>query len=154
MVYKPIIKINDNLVLLESGMMESQHSFKSDIIEVLPSLCIHESIFTDNRLTPDIYTCLNSISPYLFKEYEINWHNKYELWLTDKSQHNFKILSDAYSISDEQKLKLCKKLKEEIKGKKEVLLNKSKTWIADIRFDNQIIVFSRGGRGHGYNSST
>ncbi|TET05876.1 hypothetical protein E3J79_03740 [Candidatus Dependentiae bacterium] len=153
-IYKPIIRINNNLVLLESGVLELQQLFKYDIIASLPTVSVHESVCTDSRLTSDFYTCLSAISPHLFKEYEINWHNKHELWLTDKNQHSFKILCDIYSISNEQKLRLCKKLKEEIKGKKEVLLNKSKTWIADIRFDNQIIVFSRGGRGHGYDTST
>lgn len=153
-IYKPLMRINSNLVLLESGILESQQSFKSDVIASLSAVSVHESVFTDSRLTPDFYTCLASISSHLFKGYEINWHNKHELWLTDKNQPSFKILCDAHSISNEQKLNLCKKLKEEIKGKKEVLLNKSKTWIADIRFDNQIIIFSRGGRGHGYDTST
>jgi len=153
-INKPLFVINNDLILLESGTLESLNLFKPDVFESLPSASIHKSSYHDKNLSQSCYNCLTSISRHLLDSYQLNWNNEQEVWLNDKKQPRFIILCNLQSIEDQKKLKFCSTLKNEIVRKKEFSHNKLNTWIADIRFDNQIIIFSRGGKGHGYNTFT
>ncbi len=150
--YKPRFVINTDKVFLESGTVKPRSLFNNDMLSTIPSLTINDC-FIDN-LSTVCFNALNTISPVLLEQFNLCWENEREVWLSDKKQPQFAILTDLKSIMDQQKLDMCQVLKKNIVSRRDFLRKKSTVWIADIRFDNQVIIFSRGGKGHGYNTLT
>jgi len=152
-IHKPRFVINDKKIFLESGIIKPKHFFDKNSIELLPKLSLNESLHSNKQFLNTCYSYLENISPELFENYDLIWKTEQEIWLTNKEQPRFSILSDPNSINNNQKLTLCSKLKKNIESKKTFSFTKS-VWFADIRFDNQVIIFSRGGKGYGYNTYT
>jgi len=152
-VYTPLFNINHDMIVCASGILEPSHSFKTELITTLPALKIDACEITENRLHTVCYDCLASCPSTLFDVYDLTWKNEAEIVLTDKKQGRFSILSDINTINDQKKFNLYAHLKHDIMNRNDFALNKGKQWVADIRFDNQIIIFSRGGRGYGYKTS-
>jgi len=152
--HKPRFVINADKVLLESGKVKPRSLFNNDILLTIPLLTISESACHIDNLSADCFNALNTISPVLLEQYNLCWENEREVWLTDKKKPHFTILTDSHSITHQQKLDVCGILKKTIESRKDFSRRKSTVWVADIRFDNQVIIFSRGGKGHGYNTLT
>lgn len=150
----PRFIINNEKILIDSGQLISKYLFNKDAYSMLPALTIDEAACESGCLNYLCHKSLCMVPGKLFKAYDFWWQNKEAVWLTCKEQPHFVILTDAESIGNKQKLQLCCNLKKDIELKKEFSFKKSMVWIADIRFDNQVIVFSRGGKGHGYNTFT
>ncbi len=153
-ILEPRFAINEGYVLLDLNRIESSEVFKKNIVSELPSVKI--DTFTDNseQLDPLCYESLNVIPEELRVNYSCYLRNNHEILFTHKKQPQFVILADLHSVNNLQKLNLCNKVKHEMELRKSFTPKMSTKWIVDIRFDNQVIVFSRGGKGHGYNTFT
>lgn len=147
--YNPLFIVNGNQILLESGICEPKNRFSENSIASLATININSSAIIDNHLNQSCYTCLAKLSPHILKTYTLNWINACEIWLKNKKQPRFALLCDTNTIHDEHKITLGTSLEHEIVSKKAFNYNTIKIWVADIRFDNQIVIFSRGGRDHG-----
>jgi len=152
--YKPLFRLNNDCILLKSGIIEPLHSFNPQSIDKLQCITVHNSAINKHQLSSPCYTCLTNCSPSVFESFDFTWNNETELILHDKKQRRFSILGDINTLTDQQKLKLYTTLQHQIMNRNDYALNKGKKWIADFRFDNQIIIFSRGGRGYGYKASS
>jgi len=152
--YNPLFIVNDNHILLESGMCEPKNTFDANSIASLERITIHASAIIDNHVDSTCYRCLTTLSPHIIKMYNLIWISACEIWLKNKKQQRFALLCNTNTIHDGHKITLGTSLKNEIVSKKAFNYNTMKTWVADIRFDNQIVIFSRGGRGYGYTTSS
>jgi hypothetical protein len=103
--------------------------------EVPQAFIPHAKTFTDER----------------FKPYIISWIDEYRARLTDKEQPQFNILFNTHSIPDAATFAHCAVIKKQLEERGSFSgRQKEARWVADVRFDRQVIVFSeKGGIAHG-----
>jgi len=146
--YEPLYVINNDLILIESGNIVSKNMYDEIVYKELVNITYEQPLHTS--VNKSCFTCLNSLNRSIFDAYDLTWTDDNEILLIDKKHRRFAIYTDMHSLEDLQKINHCSSLKTKITETKEFSLEKRKIWFADIRFDNQIVIFSRGGRGHGY----
>lgn len=87
-----------------------------------------------------------------FKPYTLSWVDAYSARLTDKEQPLFTILFNTQTIPDATMFAHCASIKQKLQERGSFTGRyKGVRWVADIRFDRQVIVFSenKGGMTHG-----
>lgn len=103
--------------------------------EIPQAFIPHAKTFTDER----------------FKQYNISWIDEYRARLIDKEYPQFAILFNAHSIPDAAMFAHCALIKKQLEERGSFAGRQKETrWVADVRFDRQVIVFSeKGGIAHG-----
>jgi len=96
------------------------------------------------RMMETIQRCMKEK---IFDRYTLCWVNEHELYFGDMDDDSFSLLCDAASLPHTTSLALYDQVKQSAKSN----VRMKKKWIADVRFENQIIVY--GDRGEGYGKS-
>lgn len=147
---EPIIKVNE-AVLTQSHVFPSS-TFTHAQIAALPLLSVDFPAVTDRAEIPSTFipyakTFLNE----LFAPYAITWIDQYTARLIDKEQPNFIIQFNTEKIPDAKLFTYCASIKKLLEERGSFEGRKKQTrWIADIRFERQVILFSEnkgGARG-------
>ena len=140
--HEPIVRINEKYVVTAAKTIVPDFSYASYILTSLSSLSIVSPVPQDcsENMMCAIRKC---IKDRIFERYTLCWVGEHEIYLHDSHDPSFSLLCDVLSLPSPTKLVLYEQLKNNIKNKRSA----SKRWVADIRFDDQIIVSGdKGGR--------
>lgn len=139
---EPILKVNE--AILTRSQVFPASTFTQAQIAALPTLAVYFPSITDRAEIPAAFIPhAQTLAGELFAPYAITWIDEYTARLVDKEQPNFVIQCNAQTIPNAKMLAYCasiKKLLQErgsFEGRK-----KHARWIADIRFERQVILFS------------
>lgn len=136
--YEPIANINNNYVLLHNGFIVD-----SDFFEVFSKEQLyHISMGQVDTKKPEIALVqwINNCQD-IFVEYKIRWIDQTKIILFHKSNNQINLLVQANkSIS----ISFCENIQQLI-TKKINNIAKSAQIIADLRFDDQVIIYSKRG---------
>jgi len=148
---EPRIKVNEAIITDQSRVI-SASTYMLFGIAALPTLKINFPAITDLDEIPD------SFIPHAqlfidarFAPYTVSWIDEYSARLTDIEQPNFTILFNAHAIPDAAMFTHCSTIKQILKERGSFEgRHKGTHWIADVRFERQVIVYSeKGGIAHG-----
>jgi hypothetical protein len=147
--YHPMFMINDEHVVCHEGKMFSMSVFAQDQLAKL------ENIHFDQVVTPkhvqrltDFFVSLPSL---FFQDFSVRWVDKHAIWLDQKKDKGFScdlsLLVGFDVVPTEQDIMDCRKLRGQIvdkpcKDKKGKPCKDNITWVCDLRFNEQIVVFS------------
>lgn len=142
--YKPLALLNDTQLVLENGIVRDKAFFAENLLGTVPVIQCADALIQDQ--IQDIFLdFLSHSSEKLFKTYQINYLSEHEIVLTQKKpSSNLIIVSDIKTVLDYTLLDRCNELKKELEARSLKERNQ-KQWIADIRFDRQIVL--RADRG-------
>lgn len=139
---EPVIKVNE--AILTSSQVFPASTFTQIQIVGLPTLNVDFPSATDRAEIPSAFIPhAKTFSSELFAPYAITWIDEYTARLIDKEQPNFVIQFNAQKIPDAALFSHCASIKKilqergSFEGRK-----KQARWIADIRFERQVILFS------------
>lgn len=155
---KPLLKINEHFILVDNGMLLQQKLFDQNYIKDLKHLNFLNSDFISETFDfddmnneyvgkmPGIFlkTALH-IPSFLFQKYKITCKSSSKWLLQDKTQKNFFILWNESKIPNESILNVCNEIKKNLVSRKKFLGKKVRDWVADVRFEDQIILFAKAG---------
>ena len=127
---RPKIKVNDAFVIAENKKLISVKIFRDDFIQKLP--LIKSKIDFDKELL----NFISDLNSKFFYKYDIEIEDSSKIWLRSKKNGAI-ILTCKDVIPDAPLLKVCKKLLQ----KKAESQSKNKHFVADIRFNEQIVLF-------------
>lgn len=135
----PIISINEHLALTDDGTLLLKNSFAPHVIQSLHNVDVPSGVITSD-LRKNISTLVNDF----LMTYRVKWISDQEIHIQNKQQEPFSILCNAQTIPNQTVLEKCLAIKNElINGASiEKVKTKQLTWVADVRFKNQIIVNS------------
>ncbi len=138
--------INQKYVIAEDGRIFSKEYFSSHYVASLPNITVRDMDVNDTHLSSALQKFVRYFPSALYEQFLITWVHETEIWLENKQQQNFAFLCSTERIPDKRLLE-CSEIIQKNAVQKEMFKKKSVRLIADIRFDNQIIVFP-GKRGY------
>lgn len=141
----PLACINEDSVLTESGTVLAKQFFNPLYIKGLPIIFVADV----RALTDTAKKWLLQWVPQLHNRYKISFIHEYEIYLNDKKNNFLSVLCAVNShfdqVTNDRIALMHKKIQEKIGD-----TSKPKHWIADIRFEKQIILGgAKGGKGYG-----
>jgi hypothetical protein len=138
--FKPIIRINDELLLLENKTIHATKYYALSSLMTLPKITMEPPI--PLVLTSSVMTAIERcISEKVFDEYLFHIANEHEWYLSHSNDPSLMLCCNAISFSGDQLQIMYDHLKKQIQKKGSI---KTK-WVADIRFRDQIILASKKG---------
>jgi len=123
--------INENYLLNENNVFCNKKLFNQEYIKDLNSITLHGPI------SSEFISFANNLTKEITQDYNISWKNKNEITLTDKNE-NITLLINYNHIPSKKLLEACKTIKKE----NELLKKIKDKFVADLRFEKQIIIRS------------
>jgi hypothetical protein len=152
--------VNDDLVVDYHGNLLKQAAFAEQYTRLLPvvviphlaSCCVgavtNGQVEYVGMLLPELVTTLKSMPSSLFEHFFVSC-NRCDAWLlVEKQQPRFAILFHGSQIPQEKMIAMCTKLKGTLEVRGAFANPTDPGWIADVRFENQIVLFRNAGGVH------
>lgn len=151
---EPMLMVDDTLVLTRDGKLFKRSLFDDHFLHSLQKISCpfidEKCSFIDmqqselvGQWSQDMVFVAKNFSDNLFELYDISCQDKASWWLQDKKQKNFFILFNGIGMPNEKVLAACNKIKEMLDARGEFKTKRVANWVADIRFEEQIILFRK-----------
>ncbi len=140
--HEPLIRINNDYVLTNAKTVVPYVSYAPYVLTSLSLLSMTDPVPYEcsDAMMGAVKRC---IKDRIFERYTLCWVNEHELRFGDLNDQSFSLICDSVSLPDCTKLVSYEKLKNSVKARG----SSQKRWVADMRFDNQIIMSGdKGGR--------
>ena len=143
--YQPIFMINNSLVVCKQGQLFEKTIFANDVIAKL------ENVSYDGPLhQKDIDRLMKfvaSLTDPILKEFSVRWIGKHNVWLDLKQGDDLSLLVGYTLPPTMQDIAECRKLRGQVidtpcKDTRGKPCRKNTSWVCDLRFDQQIVLFS------------
>jgi len=142
---KPQFLINEELVLSDRGQLFEKTIFSEGFTADLPCCFCN----MENAAANSYKQMFKKLPIESFKKYKVVWESTTKSNLYDKNENNFSIVFNDKRVPDEKILLACDNLKLLLRERGEFFCRNPKRWVADIRFKDQIVLFSKRGGGDG-----
>ncbi len=143
-VYKPRVLINNQRVLTCNDKLVDKNVFTNYQNKQLIAIATQSDNQDDAKLTMLKQYCVQ-LPTSVFDVYDLCYVDDAHAWLHDKKQTSFSILFNDTSMPSEKVLQYCAQIKNDLISRRTFEAKKNKQWIADIRFKNQIVLYSTQG---------
>ena len=145
----PALLLNDNWVLSQQGSIVPKHFFEDFAVAARAVITMPDVV--PLHVSWRFKQWLMNIDPALLQRYSISWVNDYQIFLQDKEHTNVSLVCSAQDQLDESRLAAWQRIQKELDERIPQKGGASTRWLADLRFDKQIIVCpsSQGGACYG-----
>lgn len=143
--FQPMFMVNNSYIICQEGQVFGKQIFDNKVIARLENVTYEGLLHRKdiNRLIDFVA----SLSDPILKDFSIRWLGKYNVWLDSKKGDDVALLvgySMPPTISD---IAECRNLRGQVidkpcKNKHGKQCKNSSTWVCDLRFDQQIVLFS------------
>lgn len=138
---KPKFILNDSYVLAENKAVFEKNLFAKQSLKDCNHVTLNNCEIT-NEVEDSFKNMIFSFSEKYFQEYELIRDSCFKSYMIDKSDKNFRILFNDFLLPDDNILAYCSYIKNELQARGEFNRKMKKNWVADIRFDGQIVMVS------------
>lgn len=149
--YHPVFLINDEHVVCQYGKMFAKSIFAQEELIKLENISFDGVPTPKNvdRLTRFFETLVKSQS--ILKDFSVRWIDKHAIWLDQKQgleqAQDLSLLVGYDTVPTSSDVKECRYLRGQIidkpcKDKRGRPYKNNTTWVCDLRFDQQIVLFS------------
>ncbi len=132
-----------NDVLTTSGALVNKHCFIPEVVSQLPTITQKNHI-GKATITDEFKQWLLQLDPSVFALYEITWVDDYEICLKGKQDHPNAIMCSVACLPNENVRKICQRIIENKIMHAQGTAHKY-FYVADIRFEKQIVLCSQKG---------
>jgi hypothetical protein len=138
----PVVQINDFNVLTENRTIISSDFYACHVLEHLPKVQVASGVY--KTVSKEVMAAIkHSIKVRLFDHFMVRMQDEQEWYLQDKKDPSFTICCNASCLPVGDIRELCDQLKETVKKNNTTKI----AWVADVRFDHQIVLSRyKGGR--------
>lgn len=141
-VSKPICKVNTDMLIVPPQTMCPAHWYQEQYYAELPTIFLDEVVA--KSITPkNLVAIINQISPDIFIHYRVDLKTIDELWFTDKIEPRFSAVCRTKKIPSDLLHTYGLKVKSLLESKNSFAGRNAKSWLADLRFEKQIILCKR-----------
>lgn len=146
---QPTLAVNNRYVITHSGKVIPDHSFLRHRVIMLPHIRMRTLSPDAPLLSNELKICLAHLTPQLLTSYAITIESETTIWLNDMNTP-IDILTSVASMPDHTMIAQCNRVVQSLTPEEESpTTDTAERWIADIRFNKQIIVSKKGGHNHG-----
>lgn len=136
----PRVVVNQEKAFTDGKLLPT-FQFSQDWLAGRAQVSVSSALCTES-LDPVLAHCLAQIDIDLLHTYNVTINDIFESWLHDKQHHNFSIRFNAATLPKNSVVAQCQAIKNELLASGALTKKPQKKWIADVRFDNQIVVSS------------
>lgn len=136
--YRPLFVLNENLIVCEQGKVFEKNIFAIDVIAQLKAV-----VFTLKQGKNDIQklaSFVDVVSSRILESFYIRWLGKHRVWLEQKGEKQLALLVDHLHVPTIGDVEQCEKIKSQMYDASKK--RKNITWVCDLRFKDQVVVFS------------
>ena len=149
---EPQVRLNDHKLLCANGSLMPLHMVEPKTIVTVPAVQFDTSQQITS-LTMQEKKWLCELAPIMCQSYKVIWHDAYQIELIDKQEPWFEITTNIFVKPIDTLIKHCNEIKQKVKNERLASIKKEQKnshYIADIRFENQIIISAhKGGKVYG-----
>ncbi|MBP6870252.1 hypothetical protein KBC04_05190 [Candidatus Babeliales bacterium] len=143
--YQPIFLLNHEHVVCQYGKLFDKQIFSQAILATLENISFEGAISQKN--VDRIMQFFELLTDPILKDFSIRWIDKHAIWLDQKVGQDLSLLVGYEHIPTLQDIAQCRNLRGQIsdtpcKDKKGKPCKNSLKWVCDLRFDQQIVLFS------------
>lgn len=144
--YQPIFLINNEHVVCQYGKMFDKAIFAHNELEKLENVSFDTAPTSKSiDLFMIFFNSLMDVS--ILKDFSIRWIDKHAIWLDQKQGQQLSLLIGYHVVPTQSDIMQCRNLRGQIsdrpcKDKRGRPCKNNMTWVCDLRFDQQIILFS------------
>ena len=139
-VYNPLFLLNGESVICQGGRLFDKDIFSKEFVGGLENI-----LFTFPLGKKDLKQLshfVESLPVELLQNFSIRWLGKNSIWLDQKEGLSLSLLVGHSFVPTMDDVNQCRLIKEQITDKtKKMAANK--TWVCDLRFAQQIVLFSK-----------
>lgn len=146
----PFVRVNDAQVLTQNGRLIPADHFESTVTQKLASIAVAPSALSDESQLCAMVQDLKDIDYALMYSFQLTWHTRYEVIVANKENPSIQMVCCAYQLASSCKVDSYLSAVASIVQDQTAGASAKKQWIADVRFENQVILRgSKGGIQHG-----
>jgi len=143
--YHPLFRLNDTLVVCQQGKLFEKNIFTQSSLKKLENVMYEGSLHQKNIHRLMKFVAL--VADHVFKDFSIRWLDKNNVWLDQKEGKDLSLLVGYTLPPTEKDIMECRNLRGQVidkpcKDKRGKPCKKNITWVCDLRFDQQIVLFS------------
>jgi len=151
---KPAVLVNDSYVISENKILLDKTIFSENKVKDCPAIEIkniqrsdEDSLCLSKKITEKCKKMIFDLPAECFNEYDIVRESETKSVMCHKKQGNFSVWFNDSKVPDNKVLIVCGLLKNKLTEQGEFSRRYPRRWIADVRFDDQVILYmERGGR--------
>lgn len=143
-IAKPIALLqqaSQTLCLTDTGRVSSPHFFKRSALNSLPMIAIQNSACMLNTQQQDLASFIGKLDPLVFEQYLLIWYGPQEIIFTSKSDEQSIITTSGIGYHQERFEQAHQLLQQKLQSSPK----KKKSWQADIRFRDHIVLAAKQG---------
>lgn len=138
-IQDPIFQINKNQLLLADSQLIPQSWYQKTAYEGLPVVTVPD--MQDDYFFREKLFVLRELPKKMLYKHEIVWHDKTDAFLIPDDLQGCAIRFNADALPTEKLYELCKEILLKANSRSLRRVKKPNYWIADIRFQKQIILY-------------
>jgi|GEM_PF-6000548 len=144
--FKPVCLVNDAYLLFYHGVIMRRDVLSTAACARIPLIRVDQGLLHDSRAMRAVAHAMVGVEPTIAQSYIMQWQTLYASFITVPFDPPFKIMFDIAHVPTAPLLAHCTAIYCELSDTQVPLAGE---WIADIRFNNQIIVYRGKGGGYG-----
>lgn len=149
---EPCCIVNQELAFTKNNTLVHRNIFTPTALQNLPTMLVDEVALQKEHGLDRFQQCVAELPRDLFADYKIAWFNPMHLRLYTKNQSDFSIIFSVDHLPDERTITACTSIKQSLPPAKKNRYEKkgqsnTSNWAADIRFNNQIVLYAEKGDG-------
>jgi len=143
--HQPIFLLNNAQVICQHGKSFDMHVFNQKHLKKLENISFDGAPTFKN--IDRIIRFFESLKDPVLHDFSIRWVSKHAIWLDSKNEEDLSLLVSYEYPPTSSDVQECRKLRAEIKDKpckdkRGKPCKRNMTWVCDLRFDQQIVLFS------------
>jgi hypothetical protein len=143
--YQPLFLINDEHVICQGGKIFEKSIFADYQLYTLQNI-VFDDVPTPKNVDRLIHFFERVTQPVL-QDFSIRWINKNTVWLDRKQGQDISLLLGSEGIANIHDIEQCQNMRAQItdppcKDKRGKPCKNKVTWVCDLRFDQQVVLFS------------
>lgn len=149
---RPLVRVNEQYILSSSARLIPVHDFESSHIANLMCMKVAPEILTDAQALQELTRHMKEVEPTLLQEFNVMWHKSHEVVLTDVHNPLIQYVFCAHQLADHPRIQLYIDQVAHLMIERGVeTAQQKKQLIADVRFENQVILRGPAMSGLGKN---
>jgi len=151
--HKPLCLLDNNLALLSNGKTIDQQLLATPTIAQTPHVAVEDWFAGDGGIPARLAPFLKALGQERMNSFNVTWHGDHEVVLTPKETPTFCLVIEAREDVTNTLLAAGTTVKELLAARGILGGPRKRSWAADLRFKNQVIVYAgKRGREHGSRS--
>jgi hypothetical protein len=143
---KPVCLVNGAYLLFYNGVAMRKDILRASVYTHVPVICVDQELLHNSLAMRAVAHAMVNVEPTIAQSYTMLWHTLYAGFITVPFDPPFQIMFDVAHVPTTPLLAHCTTIYRELS---DTQVPDRGEWIADIRFNNQIIVYRGKGGGYG-----